>query len=254
MSAEQFSDSLLGSPDFASPLPTLLAGGVAFSSRRGCDLLQSGDRMTQAEFHELYEQTPQGFKAELIGGRVYVASPLRIAHGRHHLLLGSLLSAYEAATPGVEACDNTTVLLGDDAEPQPDVLLRILPEFGGQSQNNDGYVAGAPEFVVEVALSSYAIDLHDKKHLYARYGVREYLVHCVKERQLRWFDLAAGVEKSADAAGLCRAATFPGLWIDGPALLEHNYGRLMATLQSGLASAEHAAFVGELAARRRPAT
>ena len=32
--------------------------------------------MNREEFHRLYEQTPEGFKAELIGGIVYVASPL----------------------------------------------------------------------------------------------------------------------------------------------------------------------------------
>ena len=49
------------------------------------------------------------------------------------------LGTYEAATPEVEALDNTTVLLDTDNEPQPDALLRI--ERGGQSKiNKDDYV------------------------------------------------------------------------------------------------------------------
>ena len=76
---------------------------------------------------------------------------------------------YKAATPGVEAGDNVTVQLGYDAEPQPDLYLRILPEYGGQSRNSDDdYVAGAPEFVAEVALSSRSIDLHAKRNDYLR--------------------------------------------------------------------------------------
>lgn len=96
--------------------------------------LHNGDRMTQPEFHRLYEQTPEDFRAELIGGIVYVSSPLKRQHGTNHLPLGTLLFAYEGHTPGVECGDNATVELGEWSEPQPDLYLRISPEHGGQSQ------------------------------------------------------------------------------------------------------------------------
>ena len=32
--------------------------------------LHTGDRMNREEFHRAYLQTPEGFKAELIGGRI----------------------------------------------------------------------------------------------------------------------------------------------------------------------------------------
>src|SRR5437588_12933187 len=90
--------------------------------------LQTGDRMNGEEFHRLYERAREHFKAELIGGIVYVASPRRRRHGNKHLRLGTLFSMYEGVTPGVEAGDNATILLGEDGEPQPDLYLRILPE------------------------------------------------------------------------------------------------------------------------------
>jgi Uma2 family endonuclease len=215
--------------------------------------LQNGDRMSREEFHRLYEQTPDGFKAELIGGVVYVASPLHPNHGKPHLQLGSLLAAYESATPGTDASDNTTIALGDEGEPQPDLYLRVLPEYGGQSATTrDGYVEGAPELIIEVAHSSRAIDLFAKKDDYSRYGVREYLVASVKEQKLRWFDLSAGNEMQPDAAGVYRVRTFPGLWIDGPALWKRDHSQLMRTLQEGLATPEHAALVQELAKRKKP--
>ena len=37
--------------------------------------LHSGDRMTREEFHRIYEQMPDDFEAELVGGTVYVSSP-----------------------------------------------------------------------------------------------------------------------------------------------------------------------------------
>lgn len=227
----------------ASPVPT-------FRYRHEYRL-QNGDTMGREEFHRLYEQTPEDFKAELIGGIVYVASPLYPGHGKPHLLLGAVVAAYEGRTSGVDASDNTTILLGAEGEPQPDLYVRILPEYGGQSTTGaNDCVVGAPELVIEVANSSRAIDLHAKKNDYARYGVREYLVHCVEEKQLRWFDLKADIELQPNADGIVRAKTFPGLWIDDPALIARDYQKLMQTLEAGLATPEHAAFNAELARRR----
>jgi Uma2 family endonuclease len=220
---------------------------------RGPVELYTGDRMTQAEFHRLYEQTPEDFRAELIGGIVYVSSPLKLRHGTNHLPLGTLFFAYQGHTPGVECGDNTTVQLGELSEPQPDLYLRILPEHGGQSRTTkDDYLAGAPELVAEIAHSSRAIDLHAKMLDYARYGVREYLVVCLREGQMRWFDLPSDEELQADADGVLRVKVFPGLWVHAEALLAKDYGRLMATLQQGLATPEHAEFVARLAAARAP--
>lgn len=209
--------------------------------------LHTGDRMTRAEFHRIYEQMPREFQAELIGGIVYVASPLKRRHGTNHLPLGTLFCTYELNTPGVESGDNTTILLGDESELQPDLYLRILPEHGGQSRTTaDDYVAGAPELVAEIAHSSRAIDLHAKRQDYRRYGVLEYLVLSLRERQLRWFDLRADRELSADADGILRVRCFPGLWIDIAALLSKDR-RLIAVLEQGIATPEHAAFLRKLA-------
>jgi Uma2 family endonuclease len=214
--------------------------------------LQTGDRMTREEFHRLYSQTSETFKAELIGGIVYVASPLKRRHGTNQLPLGSLLFTYEAHTPGVESGDNTTVLLGDEGEPQPDLFLRILPECGGQSQTSeDDYVLGAPELVAEIAFSSRSIDLHRKREDYVRYGVCEYLVLCLREQRLRWFDLRNDRELEPNDDGICRIMVFPGLWIDGAAVVAKDHARMLAVLGQGLASPEHEQFVRHLAASRR---
>jgi Uma2 family endonuclease len=213
--------------------------------------LHTGDRMSRDEFHRIYEQTPEDFKAELIGGIVYVASPLRRSHGTHHAFWITLFGTYAGRTPGVEVSDNTTLLLGEDSEPQPDLYLRILPEYGGQSSTDkQDYVVGAPELVAEVAHSSRAIDLHAKRDDYARYGVREYLVLSLRDRRLHWIDLIQGIEREPDRDGIVRVQTFPGLWINRDALLAQDYGRLMESLEQGLATPEHAAFAASLAQAR----
>ncbi|HJZ90085.1 MAG TPA: Uma2 family endonuclease [Gemmataceae bacterium] len=212
--------------------------------------LYNGDRMTQREFHRVYERMPEDVRAELIEGVVYMASPLSVHHGDVHCLLATLLGMYAMATTGVRPTDNATTILGEDDEPQPDLSLRILPEYGGQTRTQDNYIAGAPELIVEVAHSSRAIDLHAKRRAYARHGGIEYLVADLEDARLHWIDLRTDQDLTADPDGVCRMHTFPGLWMDGPALFAYNVARLTATLNAGLASAEHATFVAALAARR----
>src|SRR5258707_11965190 len=82
--------------------------------------LFNGDRFAQVEFHRRYEAQPAEDRFELIGGVVYMASPLGLPHGTCHTRLSLVLSHYQAATRGTEHADNTTVILGQESEPQPD--------------------------------------------------------------------------------------------------------------------------------------
>src|SRR3954466_5996667 len=144
----------------------------AGSSAEHLPHLETGDHLSRAEFERRYAAMPAMPKAELIDGVVYVPSPVRLtAHGRPHLMLAGWLAAYLAATPGVEAADNATVRVDLENEPHPDLLLMIQPEAGGQSRvDEDGYLVGAPELVVEVAASSASIDRHTKLRVYRRNG------------------------------------------------------------------------------------
>src|SRR5688572_22284415 len=112
--------------------------------------LEPGDRLTRAEFERRYRAMPQLKKAELIEGIVYMPSPVRLMrHGGPHADLVCWLSLYKSATPGVLVGDNSTARLDLDNEPQPDALLMIAPEFGGQARISEDYVEGAPELVAE---------------------------------------------------------------------------------------------------------
>jgi Uma2 family endonuclease len=217
--------------------------------------LLAGQRLTQKEFHCRYEAYPEDVKFELVGGVVYTASPLKRQHGTQHVRLSGVLFLYKSATPGTSATDNTTTILGEESEPQPDLSLSILPEYGGQSRvTADDYLEGAPELIAEVSLSSEAIDLGAKKVDYEQAGVAEYLVVCLRERSLHWFDLRAGKELRP-RQGVYRSRVFPGLWLDGPALLAGDSARLIRTVQQGLATPGHARFVARLErARQRLAT
>jgi len=212
--------------------------------------LNSGDRLTRAEFARRYQMHPEIKKAELIDGVVYVASPTRHRqHGKPHGLLVGWIITYAAATPGVDFSDNATVRLDLENEHQPDALLRLEPRHGGRSHvTTEDYIEGPPELIVEVAASSAAYDLHDKKRVYARSGVCEYLVAQAYERRVDWWELREGVFTPLPLAadGTLRSRVFPGLWLDPAALWAGDAAALLAALQRGLADPEHAAFVERL--------
>lgn len=166
------------------------------------------------------------------------------------MLLVTWLGVYRTATPGVSAADNTTTRLDLDNEPQP---LRI--ETGGTSiMSDDGYIEGAPELVAEIATSSAAIDLGAKQNAYRRNGVQEYLVWQTFENQLSWFRLQQEkyVLVTPDSNGVICSSAFPGLWLAVSSLLNGQMIEVLNTLQAGLESPEHQAFVQKLARHAAP--
>ncbi len=212
--------------------------------------LESGDRLTRPEFERRYTAMPHIKKAELIEAVVYVASPLRFkSHGQPHGQLITWLGVYQASTPNVDLADNATVRLDLDNEPQPDVVLLIDNQLGGQARiSDDDYIEGAPELVAEVAASSSSIDMYDKKWVYRRNGVQEYIVWQVLDNKFSWFSLQNGeyVPLEADTNGIIKSRVFPGLWLAVSEILTGNMVQVLAVLQQGVSSSEHLTFVQKL--------
>ncbi len=179
-------------------------------------------------------------------------SPVGRLHGLYNNALSTILGIYESATPGVNASDEATIVLGDESEPQPDNHLRLESEFQGQSSvNREDKIVGAPEFLGEIAHSSVAIDLGAKKDDYERSGVQEYLVLCIEEQQLHWFHFPSQRQLESDKNGIIKSMVFPGLWIDERALLARDKARCVKVLRQGLASRDHADFVARLQRARK---
>jgi Uma2 family endonuclease len=195
-------------------------------------ILESGDRLTRAEFHRRYSKRPDLKKAELVEGVVYVASPVRFdVHGEPHGEVTAWLGTYRARVPGVRVGNNATVFLDADNEVQPDVCL-WREESGGPRLTEDGYIEGPPQLVVEVAASSASYDLHDKLRAYRRSGVREYVVWRVLDGALDWFRLREGeyVRIEPDARGIIESEVFPGLRLHVEKLLARHLAGVLAEL------------------------
>jgi Uma2 family endonuclease len=213
--------------------------------------LENGDHLTREEFERRYDGMPHLKKAELVEGRVYMTSAVKVDHSESHASIITWLGMYRAATPGIRLHDNGTVRMDEENELQPDASLRIESRNIGTSRvSDDNYMEGSPEFIVEVAGSSASYDLHEKMQIYQRHGVREYLVWQLYENRLDWFELQEGkyVALTPDAKGIVQSRVFPGLHLAVDALLAENLAEVLTVLQRGLHTDEHTAFVEALKA------
>ena len=211
--------------------------------------LENGERLTREAFEIRYEAMPRLKKAELVEGVVYFATSVRASHGEAHGVLATLLGIFSAYTSGTFIADNSTVRLDENNEPQPDVLMCIDADKGGSARiDEDDFIAGAPELILEVATSASAYDLYDKKEAYRRNGVREYVVWVVRGRSLSWFALQSGeyVELAPDESGIIRSQVFPGLWLNVDAFIAGDLALVYETLQTGISDGSHQAFVKKL--------
>jgi len=197
--------------------------------------LESGDHLTREEFHRRYSARPDIKRAELVEGVVYVS--LRVPFGRHgqpHALIVAWLGTYAARVPGLRLGDNATVFLDGKNEYQPDAFL-WRDEPSGPHLTPDGYIDGAPRLVVEVAASSVSYDLHEKKEVYRRNGVGEYLVWRTLDGALDWFELRDGAYAARDPGedGMIESRQFPGLRLHVPGLLAGDAAGVLAALGPG---------------------
>ncbi|MEZ4610791.1 MAG: Uma2 family endonuclease [Caldilineaceae bacterium] len=112
--------------------------------------------------------------------------------------------------------------------------------------DDDGYLEGSPELVIEVAASSVSYDMR-KNAASMRVGVPEYIVFLAHEQHIVWFVLTDGVyvAMTPDDDGVLRSRIFPGLWLQPEAFLVGDLAQVLAVLQKGLAS-EEPAFVARL--------
>lgn len=197
-----------------------------------CPRLESGDRLTRAEFHRRYEASPETTRAELVEGVVYVTSPVSVRHARPHGWIVTWIGAFQARHPELLLLVDTTVFLDPENEVQPDACL-WREEPGGPRLTDRGYVEGAPQLVVEVAVSSVSYDLHDKLRAYRRNQVREYVVWRVEDGAIDWFRLREGAYERAEPNehGVIESDTFPGLRLHVAKMLAGDLAGVLAELE-----------------------
>ena len=203
--------------------------------------LESGDVLDADEYWRRYCAAPEKLKAERINGKVYIMTPLRaVHHGNPHALLSGWLFNYSMHDPELIISDNATIRLNADNDPQPDLCL--LREGGQTRFDDEGYIIGPPEMIVEIAGSSASYDFGEKRDVFEAAGVGEYIVFETIEGRIAWWRLDSGrfVEiQPVEIKGIgtvYKSVLFPGLWLDAEALRSADSRKLIATLQRGLDS------------------
>ncbi|MBV5275214.1 MAG: Uma2 family endonuclease [Lamprocystis purpurea] len=149
-----------------------------------------------------YRSWPDDERWELIDGRAYAMSAAPSI--KHQDVVGRLFSRMEQQLRG-RPCRPfvapTDVKFSESDVVQPDILVVCDP-----GKITPSHIEGAPDLIVEVlSPGTSAKDLRDKKALYERAGVREYLVVDPLEQYAIRFLLGAdgydkGVVFAADEA------------------------------------------------------
>ena len=191
---------------------------------------------------------PEVKKAELIEGIVYMPERVRFDHGSSNASLAGWLGQYVSRTSGLFYGIHGTVRLDDRNEVQPDVMCMLPADLGGGAfVDEDDYITGPPDLVIEVCESNVSIDLHAKMEAYRRNGVREYLVHRLQDEAIDWFVLNGGrYTPLTPDKGFLKSLILPGLWLDVNALLVDDFAKAFAAVDQGCSTDEHAAFVKRL--------
>lgn len=145
-----------------------------------------------------YQAWPDDKRWELIAGEAFAMAPApSIAHQSVTLRLAARLEQAlrgKSCRPFVAPVD---VRLSDADVVQPDVLVVCDPK-----KITTHYIDGAPDLVIEVLSPATATrDLREKKALYAKYGVREYIVVDPLEYYVTRFLLSEGRYGAGDVFG-----------------------------------------------------
>lgn len=142
-------------------------------------------------FEEFIDLVPDGRKADLLDGVMYLASP---EYPDANLLLGWLCilvaGFVEKKALGYVSLSGLAYRLDSQNAPEPDI--GFVPKELGHTCKRD-YIDGPPSLVVEIASpDNVARDYVLKRSIYQKAGVREYWIIDPDERRATFLSLREG--------------------------------------------------------------
>jgi Uma2 family endonuclease len=128
-------------------------------------------RWTRLEYERLIDLGAFGpeDRLELLGGQLVVREPQARPHSTGIRLVAQALRAAFGPSWSIEA--QLPVSLDEESEPEPDVAV-----VAGGPRDYLASHPSRPALVVEIALTSLALDRGEKASLYARAGVEDYWI------------------------------------------------------------------------------
>jgi Uma2 family endonuclease len=171
------------------------------------------DLVTVEEFYQL---VPDGQKADLIDGVIYMASPDSLRANELTNFLAWLFKGFVEARRihGKVVSSRFAFRLGEFHAPEPDVAY-VRPERVGLLE--EGGMSGGPDIAVEVvSRESRRRDYEDKRQLYEEAGVPEYWIIDPIQKRVEFLVLKEGRYQLAplEANRIFRSQALPGFFID----------------------------------------
>jgi Uma2 family endonuclease len=187
-------------------------------------------------FDEFCAVIPNGQKADLIDGVIYMASPDNTQAGELFMWFGGIVDFYvDERDLGKVYGLRIAFRLDDTNSPEPDIAfvrkdrLRLLRR---------GYFAGAPDLAVEiVSPDSVDRDYVTKRALYQEAGVREYWIIDPLQQKVTWLRLDAKgkYREVRPRKGELHSQVLPGFWLRPEWLWQEPLPKKMEILQQILA-------------------
>jgi Uma2 family endonuclease len=187
-------------------------------------------------FDEFCALIPNGQKADLIDGVIYMASPDNTQAGELFMWFGGIVDFYvDERDLGKVYGLRIAFRLDDTNSPEPDIAfvqkdrLRLLRK---------GYFAGAPDLAVEiVSPDSVERDYVTKRALYQEAGVREYWIIDPLQRKVTWLRLDAKgkYREVRPRKGELHSQVLPGFWLRPEWFWQEPLPKKMEILQQILA-------------------
>lgn len=161
-----------------------------------------------------YLTWPEGERWEIIDGEAYDMTPApTTTHQRIVQRIGARVELFFTGKPCVPFIAPTDVVLDETSIVQPDVLVVC-----DRAKITEANIQGAPDLVVEVLSPSTKLkDKREKKALYERFGVQEYLLFHPEDGMVDRYRLVDGRYLSEDVFNwdeTLTLATFPDLTLD----------------------------------------
>lgn len=165
---------------------------------------------------EFYRLVPEGQKADLIEGVIYLASPDSERNDDINQFLVALLRMFASARGlGRVTGSRFAYRLGEYRAPEPDVAFVSRERVEEVIHRREGL--GPPDVAVEiVARDSRSRDYGEKKALYESSGVTEYWIIDPLQGRCEFHRLHQGRYRLVplEQNRLFRSACVPGFWLD----------------------------------------
>lgn len=159
---------------------------------------------------------PDGHKADLIDGVIYMASPDSLPANSIGIFLSHLIDGYisEKGIAGFVYSSRVACRFDNHNGPEPDVLY-VRPERSDILEET--CVRGAPDIAVEiVSRDSRHRDYNDKRQLYERAGVAEYWIIDPLQTRCEFLRLKDGRYEfiPLERNSIFRSQVIPGFWLN----------------------------------------